>query len=87
MKEKLSLNLDELLLEDAKKHLEEYAKKCKECESEDYAEINCIIDEFAVKLVEEITDYLRSHNMPSVYTKAAEIVGVDRKTVYRYLHS
>ena len=86
-REKLSLNLDELLLEDAKKHLEEYGKRCKECGSEDYSEINCDVDELVVNLVEEIVNFLRSHDMPSVYTKAAEIVGLGRKTVYRYLNS
>ena len=87
MREKLSLNLDEMLLEDVKNHLNDYANRCKECESEDYAEINCNVDELAVGIVVLLTDYLRSHNLPSVITKAAEIAGLDRKTVYNYLHS
>ena len=86
MKEKLSLNLDEMLLEDVKKHLEDYGNLCKERESDDYAEINCDVKRLCYDIVSVISDYLQSNNIPAVYVKTAEITSLGYKTVYRHLN-
>lgn len=84
---KQTLSLDELLLEDAKKHLKEYAKLCDENECDDYAEINCDLKLLNVGILQEIRNYLLKNGSPSVYTKTAEITCLGRKTVYRHLRS
>ena len=87
MRKKLTLNLDEKILEDVKKHLEEYAKDCEAYGSEDYAEINCDVKRLCYDIVSEISDYLRCHDIPAVYVKTAEITCLGYKTVYRHLNS
>ena len=85
MKERLSLNLDELLLEDAKKHLEDYAKMCKECKSEDYAEIICDLKFLSTEIVREVYDYLLKHKSGALLTNTAKITGYSRMGIHKQL--
>ena len=81
--EKHALNLDEMLLEDAKRHLNDFATTY----PDEYDEINCDLKQLRVEIVHEISNYLLKNGSPSVYAKTAEITCLGRKTIYRHLHS
>ena len=83
---KQALNLDELLLEDAKNHLEEYANFCDTNECDDYAEINCDLKWLAIMLVRQVYVYLGKRKCKKSTITTARITGIRERTVYNYVN-
>jgi len=83
---KQALNLDELLLEDAKKHLKEYAKLCDESGCDDYAEINCDLKWLAIMLVRLVYVYLGKQKCKKSTATTARIACIRERTVYNYVN-
>ena len=81
--EKHALNLDEMLLEDAKRHLNEFATTY----PDEYDEINCDLKQLNTKIVHMLCDYLNKHQSPSIKAKVAGFTGLSRRGVYYFLEN
>jgi len=78
--EKHALNLDEMLLEDAKRHLNDFATTY----PDEYDEINCDLKWLTQTLVRLIFNYLKDHKRRDCTAKTSEITLLGRKTVYNH---
>jgi len=79
--EKVSLNLNEEVLDFIRKRLKTFGEEHPECKYE----ILYWIDDLVTKSVKEIYDYLAENECPSILKTGGDIIGKSRAQFHRYI--